>query len=267
MVLHADGATLSADQQQWWGQLEYAVRFGWGPLEAAALTAPSGALVVVDVLSFTTSVCVAVARGIEVYPADPADDVEALARRHDAVLAVRRREVDAEHPFSLSPRDVAAAPYVPRLLLPSPNGSRIAIRAIAGGQVEHVVAGSLRNSDAIVRSLLERGYGTLDRPITVVAAGERWPDGSLRPAIEDALGAGGVVAGLRASGAVDLTLVSPEATYVAQAFAHTDVAQEVRAAASARELIAAGYAADVDIAVEREPLPVVPSLHSGRFTA
>ena len=72
-------------------------------------------------------------------------------------------------------------------MLPSPNGSTIcAILAEAGADV--VVAG-LRNRRAVAAHLLERGGRVL-----VVPAGERWPDGSLRPAIEDLWGAGGVVA-------------------------------------------------------------------------
>ncbi|WP_238385059.1 hypothetical protein [Nesterenkonia muleiensis] len=48
------------------GQRDYPIRFDWGPVGARA----SGAdiAVVVDVLSFSTSVCIAVERGMQVYP-------------------------------------------------------------------------------------------------------------------------------------------------------------------------------------------------------
>ncbi|MEV0095209.1 hypothetical protein [Streptomyces sp. NPDC050738] len=92
---------------------------------------------------------------------------------------------DEASPWSLSPAALRRAPFVPRLVLPSPNGSAIA--AAAGESA--VLAGSLRNASAVGRWLADRGYGTLDRPVAVIASGERWPDGSLRPALEDLLGA------------------------------------------------------------------------------
>jgi 2-phosphosulfolactate phosphatase len=49
-----------------WSQASYDVRFDWGPTGAAAMAAD--VTVVVDVLSFTTTLSVAVERGIEVFP-------------------------------------------------------------------------------------------------------------------------------------------------------------------------------------------------------
>jgi 2-phosphosulfolactate phosphatase len=46
----------------------YAVRFEWGPTGAAALAPSSSCLVIVGVLSFSTSVTVAVEAGTRVYP-------------------------------------------------------------------------------------------------------------------------------------------------------------------------------------------------------
>lgn len=73
-----------------------------------------------------------------------------------------------------------------------------------GGGV--VVAACLRNARAVAAWLSERS-GADDGPVTVIAAGERWPDGSLRPA-QDLLGAGAVVAALAQRRGVR---VSPEA--------------------------------------------------------
>ena len=50
------------------GQAAYAVRFDWGPTGAAAVAEGADLAVVVDVLSFTTTLTVAVERGMKVFP-------------------------------------------------------------------------------------------------------------------------------------------------------------------------------------------------------
>src|SRR5512142_457449 len=107
-------------------QVSYNVRFEWGAAGAAALAPSSMCLVVVDVLSFSTSVTVAAEAGTRVYPCAWRDESAAgFARSHQAQLAVGRRSVSAARPWSLSPAALRRAPFVPRLLLPSPNGSAI----------------------------------------------------------------------------------------------------------------------------------------------
>ena len=80
----------------------------------------------------------------------------------------------------------------------------------------------------------------------MVAAGERWPDDSLRPAAEDLWGAGAVLALLPRD---DL---SPEARLAADAFlaVEASLADSVHGCASGRELSAADFAEDVAVAAE-----------------
>ncbi|MGW0167643.1 hypothetical protein ACWDWT_21000 [Streptomyces sp. NPDC003343] len=52
----------------WFLQQGYGVRFEWGPTGARQLAQDAACLVVVDVLSFTTSVTVAVEAGTRVFP-------------------------------------------------------------------------------------------------------------------------------------------------------------------------------------------------------
>lgn len=239
-----------------WSQHGYRVRFEWGPVGSAALADGAGTLVVVvDVLSFTTAVSVAVERGTAVHPAPWRDArAEALARDLDARLAVGRRQVTAQRPWSLSPAALRAAAAPERLVLPSPNGSAIA--ASASGVV---VAACLRNATAVARWL---GHQDDTSPVTVIAAGERWPDGSLRPALEDLLGAGALIAALPAR------LRSPEAEAAAALFLATrSVPDAVRRCASGVELVEAGFAEDVEIAVELDRSAAVPVLRDGAFRA
>src|SRR5262245_40889594 len=83
------------------------VRFEWGPTGAAAVAAGAHLAVVVDVLSFTTTLSIAVDRGITVLPFRWKDErAAAYAAEHDATLAVGRLEARALPPgtgVSLSP--------------------------------------------------------------------------------------------------------------------------------------------------------------------
>jgi 2-phosphosulfolactate phosphatase len=236
----------------------YGVRFDWGATGAARVSAPRGVLVLVDVLSFTTAVTVAVERGIAVHPAAPGRGAARLAREVGAELAVGRSEATTEHPWSLSPAGLRTARAPARLALPSPNGS-----AIAAGATGAVVAGCLRNASAVGAWVSEhRGAGT---PVTVIAAGERWPDGSLRPALEDLLGAGAVLAALSRHG---VGAESPEAERARAAYeTAASVPDAVRRCASGAELTEAGYGEDVEVAAELDASSAVPVLADGAFRA
>ncbi len=241
---------------EWQRQDPAGVRVEWGPVGAAVLAPHCACLVVVNVLSFTTSVTVAVDRGMPVHPCRWGDDTAvSFAAELGATLATGRRSVTAEHPWSLSPAALHTAPIVARLVLPSPNGS--AISAAAHPYRRPVLAACLRNASAVGRWLARHGYGRPERPVGVVPAGERWLDGSLRPAIEDALGAGAVVAAIVSE--VDGVRLSAEATAV-RAMYGDDAADLVRDSASGRELIDGGFAADVELAVEVDVTGVVPVL-------
>ncbi|MFE4466446.1 2-phosphosulfolactate phosphatase [Oerskovia sp. NPDC056781] len=255
------------------GQGSARIRFDWGLTGARALCGVASPgdggflAVVVDVLSFTTSVSVAVDRGAEVLPFPWRDERAAdHAARHGATLAHARSERDV----SLSPTSLRHAPGLARVVLPSPNGSTISLSLAEDGVA--VVAACLRNAKAVgayVSRFLDEDPG---RVVAVVAGGERWPDGSLRPAVEDLWGGGAVVAAVEGHGH-DL---SPEAELAAEAFrsacggpdgrdAPAALQDRLRRCVSGRELVSQGFGADLEIAAELDASDLVPVLVGGRF--
>lgn len=236
------------------------VRFDWSAEGAADLAKGCAAIVVVDVLSFSTAVETAVGRGMRVHPFPWGRQAEAYAQRIGAAVAAPRSAETPQRPWSLSPVALQAAPVVADLVLPSPNGSAICAAATATGLP--VLAGCLRNAAAVAGWLLSHGYGTAHRPVGVVAAGERWPDGRLRPCVEDLLGAAQVLDGLSVAPA---GLSVEAAVTLAVLGGVRDVPAAVAGSVSGRELIRRGYGRDVVVAGEVDASRVVPALRSGAF--
>jgi 2-phosphosulfolactate phosphatase len=237
-------------------QADYRVRFDWGSDGATAVAAGADVAVLVDVLSFTTTLSVALDRGIVVLPYRWQDSgAEAYARDHGAVLAVGRSHAG----LSLSPAAVRAYPDPPaRLVLPSPNGSALAHQLGTLGL--DCVGACLRNAAAVAAWL----DGHRAQTVAVIAAGERWPAGGLRPAVEDAWGAGAVLTELRGLGWRDL---SPEAEFAQACYEHVRgrEASALSQCASGRELVERGFGADVEIAAELDQSGCVPWLRGGQF--
>lgn len=227
----------------------------WGMAGVEALRDRVSVLIVVDVLSFSTAVDVAVSRGALIYPFPYGDEnaAQAAADRVGAILAKPRRAVGAQ--LSLSPNSLRTIQSGTRLMLPSPNGSRL---SLAGGATP-IIAGCLRNGAAVAQAARAiAGQGL----IGVIPAGELWPDGSLRPAIEDMLGAGAIIHYLAAP-------CSPEAQVVRDTFrsAGEGLASLIRASVSGQKLIGRGYSGDVDVALELGASKCAPLLTKGVYRA
>ncbi|GAA4486429.1 hypothetical protein GCM10023094_42770 [Rhodococcus olei] len=239
-------------------QTDHRIRFDWGREGAAAVVPGCAVAVVVDVLTFSTTLTVAIEAGAVVYPYrwDPAAAAGYAAER-DATVAVGRSQAAPGRP-SLSPASIRRANGVRRLVLPSPNGSALAF-ALADAGVA-VVGACLRNATAVARWVTAHTAG----PVAVIAAGERWPDGALRPAVEDLWGAGAV---LRVLAAADPDGCSPESLAAVAAFdaASPSIDARLRDSASGRELAAKGFAGDVGIAAELDTTTVVPLLRDAAF--
>ncbi len=232
------------------------VRVAFGRRGARAAAARGDAVVLVDVLSFSTTVALAVARGAWVVPCGEGEDAAALARAHGARGAASREE--AGQGLSLSPASAASLGPGEGVVLPSPNGSTCARLAAAGGGP--VALGALVNARAVAASAAAWLAANPTRALSVIACGERWrspdpDDGALRVAVEDLLGVGAVVSRIGAPKSAD-------ALFCQAAFAGlADRLEAVLAAAtSGRELIARGFAQDVALAARLDAVGAVPVL-------
>lgn len=233
----------------YYDQAQFDLRCEWGLPGLRAVQASIDAVVIVDVLSFSTAVDVAVSRGASVYPYRYRDEsAREFAASMGALLAGPRR-LDA---FSLSPVSLRRIPEGAALVLPSPNGSDLSFHATG----IPTFTACLRNAAQVAKCAASRG-----RRIAVIPAGERWEDGSNRPCVEDLIGAGAVLANLPGTR-------SPEAEVAVAAFTAVQprLFDVIWRCSSGRELVEAGFAEDVELACEYGTSSVVPVLVGRAFT-
>lgn len=231
-------------------QTEFDVRLEWGEQGVNLLSPFSDVVIIVDVLSFSTSVEIATSRKAVVYPyRGKWEMAQAFARSVGAELA----EKDRDAKYSLSPQSMLNIPEGMRIVLPSPNGSTLTLTT---GKTP-TLAGCLRNAQAVAEAA--KMYGN---QIAIIPAGERWPDGSLRPSFEDLIGAGEIVNFLDGR-------CSPEADAARSAFlaAEDDLEILLLQCSSGKELVERGYKEDVNLAAELNVSACVPTLQDGAYVA
>jgi 2-phosphosulfolactate phosphatase len=228
---------------EFFDQIPFYTRLDWGVPGVRRAAARGDAIVIVDVLSFSTSAVIAASRNIDLIPSDGAD-AASVARQHGALLAGKRGAT-----LSLSPASMLNAPQNTRIVLPSPNGAAC---CVAAAGVPVVVVGALVNAKAAALAAA-RGL-----PVTVIAAGERWPDDALRFAVEDLIGAGAIIAHLPGP-------MSPEAQAAVATFerAAADLGAELATCGSGIELVERGFPGDVAIAAHLDAYSCVPMLKDG----
>ena len=230
-------------------QNQFDLRFEWGSKGAEVLAATCDAVVVVDVLSFSTAVTAAVSRGVRVYPYRLNDGSRiTFAEQKKALLAAPRGTGTS----SLSPLSLLRLNPGQDIVLPSPNGATVSL--VTGDTP--TFAGCLRNAEAVADAMSRAGTR-----LGVIGCGERWrEDRSLRPSLEDMLGAGAILSCLTGSR-------SPEASAAIAVFdeARKDLRDRLRACSSGRELVAGGFADDVDFAAAVNANAVAPVLVNGAY--
>jgi 2-phosphosulfolactate phosphatase len=226
-------------------------RCEWGAAGIAAL-APAEVLIIVDVLSFSTCVDIALSRGAAILPYAWNDSSAAeFAVACGAELAGRRKQAK----YSLAPESYLTAPAGLRCVLPSPNGSQLTLQAARGPGV--VFTGCLRNAAAVAGAAERCGTS-----FNVIAAGEHWSDDILRPALEDLLGAGAILQSLPGTR-------SPEAEAAVAVFERfrTSLTEALGACGSGRELAGRGHDRDKLLASELNVSACAPRFNGEAYVA
>lgn len=230
-------------------QNAFDIRCEWGKHGIDEVATGADALIIVDVMSFTTCVSLVVSRGAFVYPYPTCDaSAEAFAASRDAVLVSKRSLSN----YSLSPASLLDIPAGTQLVLPSLNGATLSMC----NDMCPTFAGCLRNARAVANAAMQCGPR-----IAVIPAGERWhADGSLRPAIEDLIGAGAIIQHL-------IGTLSPEAQLAHDAYVQTapHLLETLYACASGQELIAMGFAQDIVLIGDLDADDTAPMLSQGVY--
>lgn len=239
---------------QWFRQDKYEIRLEWGLSAVEHLAREVDCAVIIDVMSFSTCVSLAVDNGARIYPYPWKDEsATEYARKIGAKTASPDRRFSDEG-YSLSPVSIQRISEGESLVLPSPNGSAISFRARDAAIT--VFSGCFRNLSATAEACSDF------RRVLMVPCGERWPDGSIRPSVEDYAAAGGIIA------AMGRGSCSPEAQSAIAAwhFYQTQNLLPLHECSSALELQQRGFNEDIALCLEVDTAKLACQLY-GDFYA
>lgn len=233
-----------------YNQCEFDIRIEWGLRGVEELSPISDVIIIVDVLSFSTCVDIATDRGAFIYPYQWKDEsaIE-YSNSKGAILAdFKRKYTDV---FSLSPTSLIHINPSQKLVLPSPNGSTLSLST----RSTPTLCGCLRNAKAV--ATYAKRYG---KKISIIAAGERWEDNSLRVSLEDVIGAGAIISYLDGR-------LSPESRASLAIFKSSEetLLNDIKECSSGKELIDRGFEKDVLLACDFNSSDCVPVLRDKYF--
>lgn len=227
------------------------------PYELGETSVKSKGVVVVDVLRFGSTLAQALKSGAElVIPVASTEDVTRLAStldRKQIVLCGERDGIRIEgYGLGNSPAEYTEEAVGGKtLVITTTNGTAAVARA--EGAKEIVVA-SLVNLDAVVAGLTE------DLEWVVLCSGRR---GCF--ALEDALCAGAIVAGLHERGiSLELNDAGRSAEFLFRS-AGDDMPRILAGTEAGARLEALGRSEDVDFCARRNTIPIVPRVTDGRI--
>lgn len=227
-------------------QSPYQCRMDWGERGTIEASNRGDIIVIVDILSFSTTITGAVHHGAIVYPFSKVGDIEDFGKLVNAEVCLGRVESQAVGLPSLSATSFNESHKGKRFVLSSRNGATC---VKASKQDTHILVGSFLNISSVA-SVANKIQKETNLNITVIACGERWRSTNdesreLRPSIEDYLGAGAILEKLEGS-------KSPEAKVCIGAFQNSksNLSELINDSSSGRELIDMGYREDVTFSAQ-----------------
>jgi 2-phosphosulfolactate phosphatase len=237
-------------------QSPFECRIEWGQRGAREAAEREDIIIIVDVLSFSSTVTVALNYGAIIFPFPPPmnEAAKLFANEVGAGLVCGRAEATKFGGRSLSPMSFTSADYNQKFVMCSLNGA--ACTSVAS-KVPALLIGCLLNASAVADYANQLKMRT-GANISVIPCGERWssPSGSennMRPGIEDYLGAGMILSKLRGS-------KSPEAQVCIGAFESSNekIHELIWDSGSGRELRVRGYEQDVIYCTRTDSTEIVP---------
>jgi 2-phosphosulfolactate phosphatase len=242
-------------------QAPYECKVEWGRRGAREAADRGDIVVIVDVLSFSSTVITALRNGAHIYPYPRSLDGKKYAKEIGAEFILGRAEAAKIGKPTLSPVSFGQNHRDRKYVLTSING---AFCTWIASRVPALLIGSFLNAEsvAVAANQIQKQTGS---NITVIPCGEQWGEvkeheDSLRPAIEDYLGAGAIVSFLEGK-------KSPEAELCMTSFLHTRVNLDelIWDCGSGRELRARGFEADVTHCSRLNVYQTVPILKNDHF--
>ncbi len=231
-------------------QFNFSVNLEWGINGIKKYFNTTDLFIIVDVLSFSTCVDIAENNGAGIIPFKWKNGraLEYAKSINSECASLHRSKTE----YSLSPVSLLNIKAGTNLVLPSPNGSELSLST--GNKT--TLCGCIRNAESIGQYAAETG-----KNITVIAAGEKWSDESLRLAIEDLIGAGAILCHLKNN-------LSPECKTAIAVFKkfENNLFQSIRDSVSGQELIDREYEEDIKLASNLNVSRCVPVLLNGIYT-
>ncbi|OCA87524.1 2-phosphosulfolactate phosphatase [Bacillus sp. FJAT-27225] len=244
------------------GQSGYSIRVEWGRKGARDAAGRGDIVIVVDVLSFSSTVVTALHHGCSIYPYPPHLDGKLYAEKIGGEYILGRAEAAKISRATLSPVSFNSTHKGRKFVLTSLNG---AFCTWVAEQVPALLIGSFLNLSSVAKVANNIKQETRSA-ITVIPCGEQWNDSrehedSLRPSIEDYLAAGAIVSLLEGE-------KSPEALVCEGAYSQQrdNISNLIWESGSGRELREKGFEADVTHCSRIDVYTEVPLLRNGHFT-